>query len=159
MHEYTTNLHIHTNYSDGTEDHAFVAREAIKAGIDAIIFTDHNIYIKGLDQYFIHDGKKVLVIIAEEIHNQAANPQKDHLLVFGAKEELAHFAHDTQSLINNINSRGGISFLAHPIDPESQAFGEPDLSWEKWEVTGYTGIELWNAMSKFKSLFQGFSCS
>jgi hypothetical protein len=156
MHEYSVNLHIHTNYSDGTQDHAFVAREAIKAGIDALIFTDHNIYLNGLDQYYHHDGKKVLVIIAEEIHDQAANPQKNHLLVFGAKEELAHYAHDTQSLINNINSRGGISFLAHPVDPESKAFGEGDLSWENWDVSGYTGIELWNAMSEFKSLLSSF---
>jgi len=156
MHEYIINLHVHTVYSDGTQDHAYVARDAIKAGIDAVIFADHNIYIKGLDQYYEHDGKKVLIIIGEEIHNQAANPQKDHLLVFGVKEELAHFAHNTQSLINNVNNRGGLSFLAHPIDPESKAFAEEDLSWENWDVTGYTGIELWNAMSEFKSLLASY---
>ena len=152
MHEYVVNLHIHTTYSDGTQDHSYIARDAIKAGIDAVIITDHNVYVKGLDQYHEYEGKKVLVIIGEEIHDQAANPQKNHLLVFGAKEELAHLAHDTQSLIRNINSRGGISFLAHPVDPESKTFGEPDLSWENWDVKGYTGIELWNAMSEFKSL-------
>lgn len=156
MNEYIINLHIHTNYSDGTGDHKYVAEDAIKAGIDAILFTDHNIYPKGFDKYYKKDGKKVLVIIGEEIHNQAANPQKNHLLVFGAKEELAHLAHDTQNLLDNINQRGGISFLAHPNDPASDTFGEPDLAWENWDVTGYTGIELWNAMSEFKGLLSSF---
>ena len=33
--------------------------------------------------------------------------------------------------------------------------GESDLSWEDWDIHGYTGIELWNAMSEFKSLLTG----
>jgi hypothetical protein len=38
------------------------------------------------------------------------------------------------------------------VDPPSETFGETDLSWVDWDVSGYTGIELWNAMSEFKSL-------
>jgi hypothetical protein len=29
-----------------------------------------------------------------------------------------------------------------------------DISWEAWGVKGYTGIELWNAFSEFKSLIK-----
>jgi hypothetical protein len=32
--------------------------------------------------------------------------------------------------------------------------GEPDLSWVDWGVQGFTGIEIWNYMSEFKSALQ-----
>jgi hypothetical protein len=34
-------------------------------------------------------------------------------------------------------------------------FGETDISWVDWEVTGYTGIELWNGFSELKSVAKG----
>jgi hypothetical protein len=47
-----------------------------------------------------------------------------------------------------------LAFIAHPVDPAAPAFGEPDISWVSWEVQDFTGIELWNAMSEFKSLMK-----
>ena len=94
------------------------------------------------------------MIVGEEIHDQAQNPQKNHLLVFGANREMATLAHDPQGLIDRVNKVGGLSFLAHPIDYAALIFGEPDLAWENWEVHGYTGIELWNTMTEFKSLLK-----
>ena len=44
--------------------------------------------------------RKVLMLIGEEIHDQDRDPQKNHLLVFGAEKELATFADDPQILIN-----------------------------------------------------------
>ena len=35
------------------------------------------------------------------------------------------------------------------------AFGETDISWESWEVTGFTGLELWNGFSEFKTVAKG----
>ena len=52
MHEITINLHMHTKYSDGTGLHADLAQAAIKAGIDAIIVTDHNIWVHGMEKYY-----------------------------------------------------------------------------------------------------------
>ena len=46
-------------------------------------------------------------------------------------------------------------FLAHPVDPAMPAFGETDISWEDWGVTGFTGIELWNGFSELKTVAKG----
>ncbi|MBT3670642.1 MAG: PHP domain-containing protein [Chloroflexi bacterium] len=152
MHEYTVNLHMHTTYSDGTGSHSDIANAAIKAGIDAVIVTDHNVWVQGVEGYFGDDQNKVLVLVGEEIHDQVRSPQKNHLLVFGVEKELEHLAADPQNLINAINKNDGLSFLAHPYDPESQTFGEENLSWVDWDIDNFTGIELWNSMSEFKSL-------
>jgi hypothetical protein len=44
-----------------------------------------------------------------------------------------------------------LTFLAHPVEYASRAAGEDALGWDTWEVTGYTGIEIWNYMSEFKA--------
>ena len=156
IHELVINLHMHTIYSDGTGTHAELAEAAKKAGLDAIIITDHNIWVQGVEGYHGEEEHKVLVLIGEEVHDQARNPQKNHLLVFGAEKELATYAPDPQTLINQVNKNGGICFLAHPVDPEAPKFNQADLSWVSWDVTGFTGIELWNSMTEFKSLLTGY---
>ncbi len=152
MHEYIVNLHMHTPYSDGMSSHPEIAQGALRAGIDVIIVTDHNVWVNGPENYYEQDEQRVLLLVGEEIHDQARDPQKNHLLVFGAERELAHLGNDPQRLLEGVREAGGIAFIAHPVDPPSETFGEPDLSWVDWEVRGYAGIELWNAMSEFKSL-------
>ncbi|MBK7448110.1 MAG: hypothetical protein IPJ47_01295 [Anaerolineales bacterium] len=92
------------------------------------------------------------MLIGEEVHDQARDPQKNHLLVFGANREMATFAENPQQLINQVRETGGLAFLAHPDDPEAKAFNETDISWEDWSVQNYTGIELWNALSELKTV-------
>jgi hypothetical protein len=151
MNEYVINLHMHTTYSDGSGSHTEIARAAMQAGLDAIIITDHNVWVKGIEGYYQENQQRVLVLIGEEIHNQAADPQKNHLLVFNAGRELAQAALNPQRLIDSARQAGGLTFLAHPFDPALPAFGEPDISWVDWQAQGYTGIELWNGFSEFKS--------
>ncbi len=154
MHEIIVNLHMHTRYSDGRGLHADLVRAAQKAQVDAIIATDHNVWVRGVEGYHGEGNNRVLLLVGEEVHDQARDPQKNHLLVFGAERELATYADDPQRLIRAVNQAGGICFLAHPIDPEAPNFAEEDLSWVSWDVSGYTGIELWNAMTEFKSLLK-----
>ena len=78
-------------------------------------------------------------------------PQKNHLLVFGISEEMATYADNSQDLIDQVKNNGGLSFIAHPIDPELPLFNESDISWEDWKVNGFTGIELWNGLSELKT--------
>ncbi|MGA9397686.1 MAG: CehA/McbA family metallohydrolase [Anaerolineaceae bacterium] len=151
MSEIVVNLHIHSSYSDGHGTHADLARAAMKAGLDAILVTDHNVYVDEIDGYFKDGRQKVLVLVCEEVHNPARDPQKSHLLVLGARRELAQFSDRPQELINQARRAGAATFIAHPFEDALPAFGEGDLSWDDWDVTGYTGIELWNAMSEFKS--------
>lgn len=152
MHEVIVNLHMHTRYSDGSGVHQDIAKAAFAAGVDVVIVTDHNVLVQGFEGYYKEKNKKILMLIGEEVHDQARDPQKNHLLVFGARHELATFANDPQILIDQVRSAGGLSFLAHPDDPAAPVFKEVDISWEDWSVQNYTGIELWNALSELKTV-------
>ncbi len=154
MHELLINLHMHTRYSDGQLSHAEIAAAAMRSGLDAVIVTDHNVYVQGPEDYYTEGDRRIVLLVGEEIHDQARQPQKNHLLVFGAGRELATLAGDTRRLLDHVRQAGGLSFIAHPVDPAAPAVGETDISWEDWQVQGYTGIELWNAMSEFKSLLK-----
>ncbi|MBK8616590.1 MAG: PHP domain-containing protein [Anaerolineales bacterium] len=152
MHEVVVNLHMHTRYSDGSGLHRDIAKAAFTAGVDVVIVTDHNILVQGFEGYYKEKNKKILMLIGEEVHDQARDPQKNHLLVFNAGHEMATFAESPQLLINKVRDAGGLAFLAHPDDPEAAAFRETDISWEDWSVQNYTGIELWNALSELKTI-------
>ncbi|MHC1785328.1 MAG: CehA/McbA family metallohydrolase [Anaerolineaceae bacterium] len=156
MNELVANLHIHTTYSDGSGSHDEIAREALDAGLDAIIVTDHNILVNGLDGYRQNGSRRLLMLVGEEIHDQVRNPQKNHLLVIGANQELATFAPNPQVLLDKVNQTGGLSFLAHPVDPAMPAFSEPDISWEDWDIHSFTGLELWNQFSELKNVSHGY---
>ena len=93
MHEYVINLHMHTRYSDGHGSHQDISLAARQAGIDAVIVTDHNVLVKGIDGYYEEPGddeeNKVLMLVGQEVHDQARQTQKNHLLILGAGRELA----------------------------------------------------------------------
>jgi len=155
MNELIVNLHMHTTYSDGSGTHADLGRAALKTDVDVLLVTDHNVWVQGVDAYYQDGKKRVLVIACEEIHDQDRDPQKNHLLVFGAGQELATLADNPQNLISSIHRLGGLCFLAHPVDPAMPAFGETDISWVDWDVTGFTGLELWNGFSELKTVAKG----
>ncbi len=152
MHELTVNLHMHTTYSDGSGTHADLARAAIKSGVDVLLVTDHNAWVQGVDAYHRDGKKRVLLLAGEEVHDQDRDPQKNHLLIFGAERELASLADSPQALVNAVRAAGGLCFIAHPVDPPLPVFGEDDISWVDWDVSGFTGIELWNGFSELKSV-------
>jgi len=152
MHEIIVNLHMHTRYSDGSGTHKDIAEAAIRAGVDVAIVTDHNVMVKGVEGYYRFARGRVLVLVGQEVHDQDRLPQKNHLLVFNANRDVASLADDPQTLINGVSDAGGLSFIAHPKDPEAPAFNETDISWEDWTVSGFTGIELWNGLSELKTV-------
>jgi len=154
MPEIIVNLHMHTVHSDGSGTHQELADAAIQTGLDAIIVTDHNKLILDKEGYYEIEDKKVLLLVGEEIHDRKRDPQKNHLLAFGIKKELAGQAENPQDLINSIKKSRGLSFLAHPIDPAAPLFNQGDFSWVDWDIDGFTGIELWNGFSEFKSLLE-----
>lgn len=157
MHEIVINLHMHTRYSDGTGLHRDIARAAAEAGLDAVLVTDHNVLVRGVEGYYTFGQRRVLLLVGEEVHDRTRQPQKNHLLVFGVDEEMAPYAETPQGLIDAVRRAGGLCFIAHPVDPAAPRFDEPDISWVDWDVDGYTGLELWNAMSEFKSRLHTFA--
>ncbi len=150
MHEIIVNLHTHTRYSDGTGLHRDIAAAAMRQGLDAVIVTDHNVLVKDFEGWRRGGDKRVLMLVGQEVHDQARDPQKNHLLIFGADRDLATLAEDPQALINAVREAGGICFLAHPHEPAAPLFHETDITWENWEAQGYTGLELWNHLSHLK---------
>jgi len=150
MAELVVSMHMHTTYSDGTGSHQDIARAALQANLDAVIVTDHNVLVQGPEGYHKDGRKRMLMLIGEEVHDQARLPQKSHLLVLNARRELAGFAPDPQNLIDAVNREGGLSFIAHLYDPACPSIKEVDISWADWQVQGYTGIELWNSLSELK---------
>src|SRR5215510_11065437 len=158
MHEIVVNLHMHTRYSDGSGTHKDIAQAAMRVGLDAVIVTDHNVLVQGLEGYYRStrpsSGKttRVLLLVGQEVHDQDRDPQKNHLLVFNANRDLSSLADDPQALINGVREAGGMCFIAHPKDPAASAFHEDDISWEAWNVQNYTGIELWNGLSELKTV-------
>jgi hypothetical protein len=153
MYEYAGNLHNHTPYSDGVLYHADLAQAALRAGLDFLLVTDHNIWVDGVQGYYAApSGKKLLLLTGEEMHHMQRQPQASHLLVYGVKRELAAYTPDPQTLIDTVNAAGGLAFLAHPYETAAPRFGEAAYSWEDWQVHGFAGLEIWNYMSEFKSL-------
>jgi len=140
------NLHIHTLASDGSASHDAVAQAATKAGLDFIIVTDHDVYLPA------HQGWKggVLLLVGQELRALESS-HGNHLLVIGAQEDLLGHAGDPQHLIDTVAEYGGQSYIAHPIDLASKAARERSFNWDQWSVQGYSGIEIWNYMSEFKS--------
>lgn len=150
MEELIAGIHAHTTFSDGSGTHAQLAHAAMKAGLDVLITTDHNVLVQGIDGYLQKGRRRMLLLAGEEIHDQTRQPGAQHMLVLGANRELAKFASDPQELIKQTHSANGLSFIAHPNDiplPHSRQKGFP---WTDWSINGFTGIELWNQLSEFK---------
>ena len=158
MKEIIANLHMHTTYSDGTGSHQDIVESALEAGLDVVIVTDHNVLVQGVEGYYRaqnaspQDERRVLLLVGEEVHDQARDPQKSHMIVIGANREIATYAAKPQNVIDQAEKAGGLTFIAHPYDPELKVFHEDNISWEDWDARGYTGLELWNGFSEFKNV-------
>jgi len=67
MEEIVIAIHMHTVYSDGNGTHAQLAEAALKAGLDAILVTDHNIWVQDVEGYVQKGKHRVLVLVGEEV--------------------------------------------------------------------------------------------
>ena len=74
MNEYVINLHMHTTYSDGRGTHAEIAAAAQRAGIDAVIVSDHNVLVKGIQKYYESSDGRVLLMVGEVYPNTMIVP-------------------------------------------------------------------------------------
>lgn len=152
MNELKFAIHIHTTYSDGNATHQELIDAAQLAGLDGIITTDHNIWLDGLDGYYGEEKQRVMLLVGEEVHDRSLDPPGNHMLVIGANREMSPFSADPQRMIDQIDKSGGLSFLAHPIEDPLELFHERAFSWRNWQIENFTGIELWNQLSEFKSV-------
>ena len=151
MFEAVGNMHMHTPYSDGEKWHAEIAEDAIAAGLDFVIVTDHNVWVDGVEGYYENENGRVLLLTSEEVHNTRRRPQASHFLAYGARRELSCYAANPQELIDEVKASGGYGFLAHPHEKDLPLLKFEDLGWHDWEIKGFTGLEIWNYMSSFKN--------
>ena len=90
------------------------------------------------------------MLTGEEL-NHPEHAHINHLLVFDAQQDVVDYADDPALLIQRVRALGGLCFIAHPFERADDLSGEPEIPWQRWDIAGYTGIELWNYMSEFKS--------
>ncbi len=151
MHDIIGNLHLHTTASDGTGTHDEVAAAAARAGLDFIVYTDHNVWVDGVEGWYHapDSGRQILRLMGQEVNDQNLDPELNHLLCHFVCSDLNSVAADPQTLIDTATQRGGLTFLAHPI--EFKGHKDVDLyPWISWDISGFTGVELWNAMTDAK---------
>jgi hypothetical protein len=146
------NLHLHTIASDGTGSHEEVALAAARAGLDFIIYTDHNTWIDGVSGWYKDpdSGHEVLRLMGQEVHTPDREPEVNHLLCHFVERDLNGAVTEPQRLIDAAHRAGGLTFLAHPLERPGYGRAAQMFPWVNWEVSGFTGIELWNAMTDVK---------
>jgi hypothetical protein len=132
--------------------HDQVAAAAAQAGLDFIIYTDHNVCVEGVEGWYRPPGanQEILRLMGQEVNDQKLEPELNHLLVFFVTRDMQVEAAEPQRLIDTVVAEGGICFLAHPLERPGLPAAEDIYPWVNWEVSGYTGIELWNAMTEVK---------
>ncbi len=152
LYDLAGNLHLHTTASDGTGTHNEVAAAAASAGLDFIIYTDHNVWVNGVEGWYTDpaSGRNLLRLMGQEVNDPNLQPEANHLLCHFVSAELTDVAHQPQTLIDTAHQHGGLTFLAHPLERPGYGRAAVTFPWINWEVTGFTGIELWNAMSDMK---------
>lgn len=148
--EYVGNLHVHSVYSDGTANHERIAAAAAAAQLNFVVVTDHNVRPEGVEGY----RGQTLLLAGEEIHDVRRQPQANHLLIYGAEQEMAPYAFgSTRTLVSAARERGGVAYVAHPIERRSPISRDlAAIPWTLWPIEGIHGIEIWNYMSEFKGL-------
>jgi hypothetical protein len=144
--EYVGNLHIHSNYSDGAGSRDDVLRSAGKAGLDFIIFNDHEHMLDSLHLDEEGEYRGVRVLRGAEIGGRY-----HHYLAYNVKEIIGGHLLSPQKVIDKVSGQGGFGFLAHPFE-KGMPFSEKSIAytWNDLAVHGYAGICIWNYMSRWK---------
>lgn len=145
LYEYVGNVHIHSHYSDGTGSIREIADKAGRAGLNFIIITDHE-NLKGLKKGEEGYYGKVLVLIGMEINDTCC-----HYLALNIDKEVENDIHTPQNVIDAVNKQGGIGIIAHPFEKGSPFYEDGiTYNWNKWDVSNFQGIEIWNWVSGWK---------
>ena len=105
--EYVGNIHVHSLFSDGASKVSEITRSAEKAGLDFIIFNEHDHMTDDLhlESEGFHRG--VLVFMGLEIGGR-----HHHYLAFDLKEMIRGNSLTPQEVIDQVNAQGGFGCLA-----------------------------------------------
>jgi PHP domain len=145
MHDLVTVVHCHSTYSDGTGTVPQIARAAARAGVDAVLLTDHDsLEAKRRGEEGWHGS--VLVCVGLEVSPR----RRDHYLAFGLDREIE----DPDSLtpaeiVAAVEEAGGFGFAAHPFSKGSEVFTRagPGMPWGDLDCEGLAGLEVWSLVT------------
>lgn len=104
-------LHIHTNYSDGSATVMQVLRRAVEMGLDTIAITDHNEIAGAVKARELAErwGLKIDVIAGEEI-----TTSDGHVVGLFLKEKIRPLL-TAQATVDEIHRQGGLAVAVHPF--------------------------------------------
>jgi len=144
--EYVGNVHVHSNYSDGAFSPPQIAGVANRVGLDFVIINDHDYMTNELHLELegFYDG--LLLLMGLEIGGRY-----HHYLAFDLKEMVLGKGLTPQQVIDSVHAQEGFGFLAHPFE-KGMPFVEKSIAytWNDLNVSGYTGICIWNFTSRWK---------
>lgn len=137
-------IHLHSKYSDGSGDVPDIMKDAQEQNLDFVLFTDHNTLKPKKDGWEGWYGNS-LAIFGCELNDK--NDQ-NHLLTFGV-DEINHKNKTAVEYVNEVVSKNGLCFLAHPHEKRNHFPQYKPYPWTAWDSDNFTGIEIWNHMSEW----------
>jgi hypothetical protein len=159
---YCGDVHLHTNYTNNAVEYGapiYATRASNNAmGLDWMIVTDHSFDLD-LDKWDlmtvdcdVHSNNVFRVLPREEVSCYLPGTdiipgkyQYNHLLVYGADfipggewEDGTGSDHTPAEVIAIVNSQGGVTYPAHPMDDDP--FRDP---WQDYSLN-FNGLQIWN---------------
>ena len=152
LYDYTGIVHFHSAHSfDGTTAVSDIITAAGERDIDFLMLTDHStLEAKGKEGWH----GKVLLIVGQEI-----SPRFNHYIAFGNENTIfveKESNEPPQHYIDEVVKEGGIGFIAHPDHGGTKMFHVKHFPWVDREVSGYTGIGIWDFMTDWQSSLDRF---
>ncbi|MBN2568203.1 MAG: PHP domain-containing protein, partial [Deltaproteobacteria bacterium] len=147
FHDHRGIIHFHSSYShDGTTPVADIVAAAEKNNIDFLMLTDHStLKAKSMGGW----QGRVLLIVGQEIA-----PRFNHYIAFGIDHPIVaaeESNENPQQVIDEVIRHGGMGFIAHPDHGGTKLFHVKHYPWKKWDVSGYTGMGIWDFMTDWQS--------
>jgi hypothetical protein len=144
MTELTGAIHMHSVFSDGSGEVEDIARYAGEARLDYILLTDHNT-LRALKEGYEGWYNDTLLLVGCEINDKL---NENHYLAFGINETFSTRL-SAKEYVKRVKDAGGIGFLAHPHEKRKHMVEHPPYPWTEWDLSDFTGIEVWNHMSEW----------
>lgn len=121
-----TQLHCHTNQSDGSFTPAAVVADYVAKGYGALALTDH-------DKVTVQPAGITTPIQANEV-----SPTAQHIISLNSTYDRISTLTDAQTIIDNIVASGGQAHVAHPNWYRGMTFEE------LFSLDDYMGVEVHN---------------
>lgn len=159
VHELTCAVHVHSLYSDGTGTIAEIAAAAARAGVDAVVITDHDEMAgaagagwrgaghpppAGGDGDAPADHAPVLVVVGVEVSPRHGS----HLLALGVPGPVRHDGRTLSQVVEAVHAAGGVGFAAHPFSRGGWILGRVGRAapWGDLRLA-FDGLEVWSLVT------------